>query len=82
MIKVLYSQSSTTWINVNDLLYFLEITDTQITFIWASEESGFRHLYLINSSLIGAVNGVTDSSTTEHYDDGTLVPRIINKVKF
>lgn len=50
-IQVIYSQTSNTWVNVHDLMYFLEITGTRCTFIWASEELGFRHLYLITSGL-------------------------------
>lgn len=33
------------------MLHFIELNETQVKFIWASEESGFRHLYLITSSL-------------------------------
>ncbi|XP_005178587.1 dipeptidyl peptidase 9 [Musca domestica] len=50
-LQVIYTQVSESWINVHDLLYFLEITETTITFLWASEETGFRHLYLVTSSL-------------------------------
>lgn len=79
-MQVIYSQTSTSYINVHDLLNFIEITETTVTFIWASEETGFRHLYLITSSLIGAVNGVKKVTDVEHFDCGFLVPRIINKV--
>lgn len=50
-IQVIYSQLSDTWVNVHNGLHFLEITDTSCTFVWASEETGFRHLYLITSAL-------------------------------
>ncbi|CAD6996342.1 unnamed protein product [Ceratitis capitata] len=61
-LQVIYSQTSDTWVNVHDLLYFLEITDTTVTFLWASEETGFRHLYLVTSSLsTGPLNGYKDS---------------------
>lgn len=39
--KVLAKEESKTWINLNDDLYFLE----DGTFLWASERSGFKHLY-------------------------------------
>jgi dipeptidyl-peptidase 4 len=39
----LITESSTTWINLNNDLRFLD--DGQ-SFIWASERSGFKHLYL------------------------------------
>lgn len=91
-LQVLYSETSNSWINVHELLYFLEITDTTVSFIWASEETGFRHLYLITSSLTVSVNGCKDTNTNnstialENDDDidcidgSTLVPRIVNKV--
>jgi dipeptidyl-peptidase 9 len=74
------------------LLYFLELNENRVTFIWSSEETGFRHLYLVTSSLLGAnggqLNGVinnTDtmtplSSPVKHIECDTLVARIINKV--
>ena len=90
---MIYSETSDTWINVHDSLYFLEITNIACTFLWASEESGFRHLYLITSSLtdinnigINGSNPTSYSSTLRNHDnieyiDGiSLVPHIINKV--
>ncbi|XP_017469949.1 PREDICTED: dipeptidyl peptidase 9 [Rhagoletis zephyria] len=62
-LQVIYSQTSDSWINVHDLLYFLEITDTTVTFLWASEETGFRHLYLVTSSLgTETLNGFKDTA--------------------
>lgn len=88
-IQVIYSQTSTTWINVNDLLQFIEFKNSEVTFIWASEETGFRHLYLITASLHQGMNGVThtnDSSTTlqvaDNVCDGiTLKPRYLSKTQ-
>ena len=79
---MLYSQRSTNWINVNDLLTFVDISDTQIVFIWASEECGFRHLYLITSSLVRAMNGVKDPVSVEYVEGINLVARINNKVRW
>ncbi|KAI8129793.1 Dipeptidyl peptidase 8 [Lucilia cuprina] len=63
-LQVLNTQVSDTWINVHDLLHFLEITDTTVTFLWASEETGFRHIYLITSSLSAkTMNGCNEAST-------------------
>lgn len=50
-IQVIYSQVSDTWVNVHNILQFLELSDTSCTFVWASEETDFRHLYLITSAL-------------------------------
>lgn len=53
-VQVIYSEQSPIWINVNDLLYFLKSDDAnEVKFIWGSEESEFRHLYLITSSIAG-----------------------------
>lgn len=42
----------------------MEITDTTVTFLWASEETGFRHLYLVTSSLCAkTMNGCNEAST-------------------
>lgn len=86
-MQVLHSQETDTWINVHDLLYFLEITDSTVTFLWASEETGFRHLYLITSSLSGtvAVNGCKDNAmqidNLEGISATPLLPKLVNKVR-
>lgn len=41
--RTLLSETSKTWINLNDDLHFLKEQDA---FIWGSERSGFNHLYL------------------------------------
>lgn len=91
-IQVIYSQTSATWLNVNDLLQFTEFTDTHVSFIWASEESGFRHLYFITSNLQRTCNGVAQdidsgfigTQNRNHYDedpDGvSLMPRVVTKI--
>lgn len=50
-IQVIHTERSNQWINLHDLLFFLEITDEFVQFIWSSEESGYRHLYIITASL-------------------------------
>ncbi|TMW51961.1 hypothetical protein DOY81_002951 [Sarcophaga bullata] len=63
-LQVLYTQVSDTWINVHDILHFLELTDVSITYLWASEETGFRHIYLVTSSLCSkAMNGCNETSS-------------------
>src|SRR6056297_4012138 len=42
--RILASERSETWINLHDDLHFLQGMDA---FIWSSERTGFRHLYLI-----------------------------------
>jgi len=41
--KTLLTETSKTWINLNDDLHFLS---KQPAFIWASERNGYKHLYL------------------------------------
>ncbi|XP_055680825.1 dipeptidyl peptidase 8 [Lutzomyia longipalpis] len=87
-MQVIYRETSSTWVNVHDLLHFLDVTPATVSFLWASEESGFRHLYLVTSSLLGnSVNGVRDdtaqtspSSDEAHTGSANLHPRIVNKV--
>ncbi|TDF38284.1 S9 family peptidase [Alteromonadaceae bacterium M269] len=42
-LSLLVEESSDTWVNLNDDLHFLK---DKKHFIWASERSGFKHLYL------------------------------------
>ena len=47
-------ETSTIWINLHSMFSPLDTNNKQDSFIWASERSGFRHLYLynINGNLI------------------------------
>ncbi|KAH7952510.1 hypothetical protein HPB52_023845 [Rhipicephalus sanguineus] len=45
---LLWQETSQVWINVHDVLVFLRPESPQeLRLLWASEESGFRHLYLL-----------------------------------
>ncbi|XP_063979014.1 dipeptidyl peptidase 9 [Diachasmimorpha longicaudata] len=78
-VRVIYSEQSPIWINVNDLLYFLPSDDpNEVKFIWGSEESQFMHLYLITSSIAGLNNGVEEP--LDRMDSAYLQPRIISKM--
>lgn len=74
---------------MHDLLKFIEITDNTCTFLWASEETGFRHLYLITSSLVvveSPPNGMKSDNLNEGFycssfkADIHLTPRISSKI--
>ncbi|CAG9860999.1 unnamed protein product [Phyllotreta striolata] len=79
IVQVIYSQESNIWVNVNDLLHFLTSSDNnEVQFIWASEESGFRHLYLISAQIMPYTNGISES--TETMDYVFLQPKIASKV--
>lgn len=45
-VTTLLTESSSTWLNLHDDLYFLK---QQESFVWASEQDGFKHLYLMNN---------------------------------
>ena len=48
--RVIFSVQSESWITVTNLLRFLPADDPDIVrFIWASEETGFMHLYLVEA---------------------------------
>lgn len=81
-IQVIWSQTARTWVNVNDILEFIEVTDTQCTFIWASEETGFRHLYLVTSVLQSQDQSTTNGTLniTDNLNSALLEPRIVSKV--
>ncbi|XP_017058593.1 dipeptidyl peptidase 9 [Drosophila ficusphila] len=84
-LQVIYTERSDSWINVHDMLHFLELTETSVTFLWASEETGFRHLYLVTASLLlTQANGQTDAGSAaaqpSFVEPSALQPRIINKV--
>uniref|UniRef100_A0A182NSD9 Peptidase S9 prolyl oligopeptidase catalytic domain-containing protein n=1 Tax=Anopheles dirus TaxID=7168 RepID=A0A182NSD9_9DIPT len=61
-LQVIYSETSSSWVNVHDVLHFIELTEQDVTFLWASEETGFRHLCLVTSSL--NPNGCNSSSSS------------------
>ncbi|XP_078490764.1 dipeptidyl peptidase 9-like isoform X2 [Ciona intestinalis] len=51
-VKILYEETSDVWINVHDTIYFFKDNlPDEVRFIWASEHTGHRHLYLISSQL-------------------------------
>ncbi|KAF6023356.1 DPP8 [Bugula neritina] len=50
--QTIHEEVSDIWINVNNCLQFLETeSETNLQYIWASERTGYRHLYLCNNDL-------------------------------
>lgn len=43
--RTVLSETAKTWLNLNDDLYFLK---SRPAFIWGSERSGYKHLYLVD----------------------------------
>ncbi|KAL0080982.1 Alpha/Beta hydrolase protein [Phycomyces blakesleeanus] len=51
-IEVLWEETTDVWINISDAYYFLDSSDPNSTqFIWSSEKSGYRHLYLVTKNI-------------------------------
>lgn len=47
-VEVLWEEHTDAWINVSDAYYFFKNPPAHCTqFIWSSERTGFRHLYLV-----------------------------------
>ncbi|XP_052891455.1 dipeptidyl peptidase 9 [Anopheles moucheti] len=71
-LQVIYSETSNSWVNVHDVLQFVKLSEQEVTFLWASEETGYRHLYLITSSLIPhGCNSSGSSSSCNSNNVGT-----------
>ena len=59
--QIIYEESNDMyWVSAHDILYFLNksklgkrplVAGSELSFIWSSEESGYRHLYLISVRL-------------------------------
>jgi dipeptidyl-peptidase-4 len=45
--RAVLTEKSKTWINISDILHFFKATNE---FLWSSEASGYRHLYLYSNS--------------------------------
>ena len=66
------SEQSEWWVSVHDILKFLPHTEpNQIKFLWASEETGYRHLYLVTAAVSSGV-GVSAETVS--------CPRIVSRV--
>ena len=73
-IQVITSEQSEWWVSVHDILKFLPHPDPgQVKFLWASEETGYRHLYLVVASV--ATPAGSGTGDTAH-----LCPRIVSRV--
>jgi dipeptidyl-peptidase-4 len=67
--RVALTESDPNWININDALFFLKDGKR---FLWASERSGFRHIYLYDVSgkqLAQITKGEWEVSTLDGVDE-------------
>ncbi|KAI0219176.1 hypothetical protein L0F63_002021 [Massospora cicadina] len=49
-MEILFEEWTDFWINVTDVFHFFYDTADVVRLIWASERSGFRHLYLVTKA--------------------------------
>lgn len=78
---VIYSETSHHWINVTDIISFIPSTTdnnqlNKFQFIWASEETGFRHLYFVESELRPSIVNESPLGTGLYH----LSPNVIRKI--
>ncbi|KAL1123002.1 hypothetical protein AAG570_003326 [Ranatra chinensis] len=74
------SQASDVWINVHDLLYIFPMDQhpmTRMSFVWGSEETGFRHLYHITVQLDQPLH---EPNVDNNYDGTQMRCRLEKKV--
>nr|XP_032523350.1 dipeptidyl peptidase 8-like isoform X2 [Danaus plexippus plexippus] len=77
-IQVLVSETAPdAWVNVHDILHFLPSEPGIVRFIWASEETGHLHLYLITCAVNGQRAMITDIMAED--ESNAAVPRVISK---
>ncbi|CAH0730359.1 unnamed protein product, partial [Brenthis ino] len=78
-IQVLISEAAPdAWVNVHDILHFLPSSPGTMTFIWASEETGHLHLYLVTCAMpVKRATSVMDMITED--ESNALGPVIISK---
>ncbi|XP_045781604.1 dipeptidyl peptidase 9 isoform X1 [Maniola jurtina] len=78
-IQVLVQESAPeAWVNVHDILHFLPSSLGTVKFIWASEETGHLHLYLITCAVPGKRAESVIEMITED-ESHAIGPNIISK---
>ncbi|RUS69633.1 hypothetical protein EGW08_022607 [Elysia chlorotica] len=74
-MQCIYEEVSDIWINVNDILYFFpQSSEDSISFLCASEKSGFRHLYLMTSEIHTSGQGTTGQQIGQGDGAGSCNP--------
>lgn len=79
--QVVYEEIATNyWLNVCDVLHFLKNENnpiikvgSEVEFVWASEETGFRHLYTITVRVSGPISSLSSTEKSE----SILPPRTV-----
>jgi hypothetical protein len=74
--QIIYEEKSPrAWVNFDDVLKFLSSPSSDhltvgsiVKFLWSSEESGFRHLYLISTQLVANKNSYIYSDLSQYQE--------------
>jgi dipeptidyl-peptidase 4 len=80
--RIALTEKDSSWVNVSDDLYFLKDGER---FLWSSERSGYRHLYLYNldgKQLAQITSGEWEVSHLDGVDETTAVGPHIGVVYF
>ncbi|CAL4134579.1 unnamed protein product, partial [Meganyctiphanes norvegica] len=77
---VILSQHANTWVEVHSLLYWWKTHNdsSQRMLIWASEETGHRHLYLLLVQL--SPPSTNTSEHPSHEDQGLVLAQLVQKI--
>ncbi|XP_041968195.1 dipeptidyl peptidase 9 isoform X2 [Aricia agestis] len=77
-IMVLVSETAPdAWINVHDILHWLPSSSGEVSFIWASEDTGHLHLYLVTCALVKRATTVPEMILED--ESYARAPSIISK---
>lgn len=78
-LQVIYEDFSEIWVNVHDNLHFLPSrSSSEVTFVWSSEKSGYRHLYKVTSKL---KNCDIYKSALDIIEEDSLEPEVMEEVQ-
>ena len=83
--QIIHEEINDTWVNVTQICEFLKRDDEdelqvgkELSFIWASQETGFRHLYKISVRLSQSSDGPLQTTTGT---TGPLRSKLLNKTQ-
>ena len=75
--QVIFREDSDSWVNVSNILYFFNNSPSNVVeFIVSSEETGWRHLYLVQANFVPQI----PESEEEAFRRVRLQPQILKKV--
>ncbi|XP_056002526.1 dipeptidyl peptidase 9-like isoform X2 [Ostrea edulis] len=79
-LSVIYEERSDIWVNTHDILHILPHSEpSEIKFLWASEKSGFRHLYCVTSKLESCDKAICAMDLLQETQDGQFKANVIKE---